>query len=295
MDDLDTVEHRLTKALPTLPPRLRRAAVYVLENPGDIATLSMRKVAAEADLALPHFDRLAKSIGFKTYNELRDVYRKHVQNGGPVAYPERVKKLQSSGKALGAEAIWQTFKDAAEQSVKVVFDRIDAELISTTANELQKRRHIYLVGMQASRTFMTYLHYIGGMASAKMRPVGRNGSVLADDVVDLSTDDAIICIALRPYAAATVRVAKLARQRGAFVVAITDSRASPLATLSDRVLLAPVMSPSFFDSYIGTTAIIEMLIGFFAIGSGAATVERVERIEADRNDLGEYWNDEAGI
>jgi len=295
MSEFDTVQDRLTKVRPTLPPQLRRAATYMLENPGEVATQSMRKVASAAEVALPNFARLAKAIGFETYNELRDVYRERVQLGGPVAYRERAMNLQSSGADRGIEAVWSSFRDAAFASIKSVFDHIDATLISATAEELHKRRRIYLAGMQASHPFVRYLSYIAGMASPSIFLVGREGSVLADDLADLGDRDAIICLAITPCARVTVEIAEIARQRGAFVVGITDSRASPLAALSDKILLTPTESPMFFESYIGSTAIIEMLIGFYAIGEGPSALSRIERIEADRRRLGEYWDEGDGL
>jgi len=295
MSEFDTVQDRLTKVRPTLPPQLRRAATYMLENPGEVATQSMRKVASAAEVALPNFARLAKAIGFETYNELRDVYRERVQLGGPVAYRERAMNLQSSGADRGIEAVWSSFRDAAFASIKSVFDHIDATLISAIAEELHKRRRIYLAGMQASHPFVRYLSYIAGMASPSIFLVGREGSVLADDLADLGENDAIICLAITPCARVTVEVAEIARQRGAFVVGITDSRASPLAALSDKILLTPTESPMFFESYIGSTAIIEMLIGFYVIGEGPSALRRIERIEADRRRLGEYWDEGDGV
>ena len=294
MEDFEAVQDRLTRLQVSLPPQLRRAAAYLLENPGDVATLSMRRVASNAAVPLPNFDRLAKEIGFSTYGELREVYRKRVQAGGAVGYPERAQHLQSAGEAQGPAATWAAFREAAVANITGVFDKVDATLISSVADELRGREQIYLVGMQASQPFVRYLHYIGGMASSCLRIVGRDGAVLGDDLVDLGARDAVVCLAIRPCARGTVQVAKLARERGALVVSIADSRASPLAAHSDRVLLAPVESPSFFESYIGATAIIEMLVGFYVIGGGSSAVERIEKIEEDRRRLGEYWDEGEG-
>lgn len=294
MDDLDATQERLTKARPALPPQLRRAAAYVLENPGDVATLSMRKIASAAQVAPPNFARLAKAIGFDTYGELREVYRKHVQHGAPFAYRERALNLQFSGADHGVEAVWSSFRAAAFDGIKHVFEHVDAGLISSVAEALRRRRRIYLAGMQASQPFVRYLHYIGGMVSPSMRLVGREGSVVADDLADMGERDAIVCLALRPCARATVQIARIARQRSVLVVGITDSRASPLAAVSDHLLLVPTQSPMFFESYIGATAVIEMLVGFYVIGEGACAVERIECIEADRRRFGEYWDEESG-
>ncbi len=70
----DVVE-QLTKAYPTLSKQLKKSAGYVLDHPGNIATLSMRQVAARADVPPPTMNRLAKSLGFETYNAMRDISR----------------------------------------------------------------------------------------------------------------------------------------------------------------------------------------------------------------------------
>ena len=41
---------RLTRAYPTLSPQLKRCAAYILEHPSEVATLSMRQVAARASV-----------------------------------------------------------------------------------------------------------------------------------------------------------------------------------------------------------------------------------------------------
>ena len=101
MDDFDAVQDRLTRLHPTLPPQLRNAAAYLLDNPGEIATQSMRTIASQSGVPLANFARLAQAVGFEKYNDLRDVYRRSVQLGGAEGYPERAAKLQASGKASG--------------------------------------------------------------------------------------------------------------------------------------------------------------------------------------------------
>lgn len=73
------VSDNLKELFPELPRALKVAATYMLEHPGDIATLSMRQVAGNAGVSLPNFSRLAKLLGFETYGELREIYRKQVQ------------------------------------------------------------------------------------------------------------------------------------------------------------------------------------------------------------------------
>lgn len=290
VNDFDEIQERLTRLHPTLPPKLRRAAKFLLENPGEIATQSMRTVATNSGVALPNLARLAKALGFDKYNALRDVYRKRVQVGAIGRYPERANRLQSSGKASGDAAIWASFRESALNSIENVYARIDVRTIAGVAEKLLKKETIYVAGMQASYPFSAYFSYVGGMVASKIRLVGRRGGVIADDLFDVGPRDAVVCLAIQPCAQLTVQVAELAFDRGAYVVGITDSPASPLAAYSSEVLVTSCSSPLFFESYVGSTAIIELLIGFMTLRSGPDAVDRIAQIEAERRRLGEYWN-----
>ncbi|AZV80747.1 hypothetical protein EBB79_22600 (plasmid) [Parasedimentitalea marina] len=56
------------------------------------------------------------------------------------------------------------------------------------------------------------------------------------------------------------------------------------------MLLATNRSPLFIESYVGTTVLSEALLGFFTINQPKDTITRIERIEADRLRMNEYWN-----
>ena len=54
----------LTAEIDELSPQVRRAAVYLLDNPGEIAVTSMRGIADAAGVKPNTLVRLARAIGF---------------------------------------------------------------------------------------------------------------------------------------------------------------------------------------------------------------------------------------
>lgn len=291
MSDYQQINDNLKELFSGLPRALKTAATYMLEHPGDIATLSMRQVAGNAGVSLPNFSRLAKALGYETYSELREVYRKQVQQNDISEYHLRAENLQKSGSDIGSAKMWDEFRSSTMNNLESLFDTIGSDYFVQVAGVLNQSRHVYLVGMQASLSFANYANYIGGMASEKFRMVRADGGIFADEISELGPEDAMIAVSQQPCANAAMQLATLAAERGAKVIAITDSPASPIALKSDYALLCPNKSPLFFESYVGTTVLIEALIGFFTMHQPGDVVERIERIEADRVRLGEYWND----
>lgn len=291
MEAFDTLQERLTHLRPDLPPQLQKAAGFLLDHPARIATESMRSIAESSGVALPNFARLAKALGFETYNDLREVYRRQVRLGGAQSYPARADRLQSSGKVSGDKAVWASFRESALANVENTYNGIDVKAIATLAAKLLKKRVIYVAGLQASHPFAAYFDYVGGMIAPNLKPLTGGGALPTDELVDMGRKDAMICLALQPCARMTVAMAEQARRRDVFLVGITDSRSSPLAAVSSELLLTPCESPLFFQSYIGAVAVLELLLGFMTLRAGPEAVKRIAQIEADRRALGEYWSD----
>lgn len=285
----EVVDH-LTRAHPTFSPQVRKAAAHVLENPGDVATLSMRKVAAGAQVPPPTMPRLAQALGFATYEAFREVYRRHLQERS-VAYSERAGRLQEKQLGDGASALWTAFRQASRANVEQLYDSLDSGIIGEVAETLIAARTVYIAGMQASAPFADYFQYVGCMARPNWVLVQNRSGVLADWVVDMNREDALLAIALQPCARDTIRLAQMAQERGAPVIGITNSRATPLAARSDFVLTVPSQSPQFFESYVATTALLEALIGFVVAKSSHDVLQSIDRVELCRHDLGEYWDD----
>ena len=282
---------RLTGAYPDLSRQLKKCAAYILDHPSEVATLSMRQVASRASVPPSNMHRLARSLGFQNYNEFRDIFRDSVTELS-VGYPQKAGQLQADvgesdlGDALGA------FRQAASANLDQLFDGMDPAAMQRAIDALTAARKVIVVGMHASFSFANYFHYVAAMGLRNWHLVTRLNGELSDQIEDLSPSDVVVGIALKPCAADTIKVARRARDAGARVIGITDSRTSPLAVCSTDVLLAPVRGPSFFESYIATTALIEVLVGMVVARGGKSIVENIDKIERCRREMGEYWVDE---
>ncbi len=286
----DLLDH-ITRLYPELSPQLRKAAGYLLENPGQVATLSMRKVAAAAEVPPPTLPRLSKSLGFATYEGLREVYRRQFQEQA-LGYSQQAGRLQEGRSDQDPQTLWSAFRQSSLDSVSALFAALDGEEIAQLADRLLAARRVYVVGMQASAAFASYFHYVGHMAKANWILARNRNGVMADGVVEMGPEDVLVALSIRPCARDAVRMAQMAQDRGALVIGITDSRTTSLAARSDICLTVQTQTPQFFESYLATTALFEALLGFVVARSGQEAVDNIDRVERTRRELGEYWDEE---
>lgn len=291
MDSYRDVLDRLSRAHPTLSPQVRKAAGFVLENPGSVATLSMRKVAADAEVPPPTLPRLAQALGFSTYDSFRDVFRNHMQ-GQSVGYSEQANQLQKLGGTDDSALLMTAFQKASFSNIEYLFATIDHELVDTIADKLLSARTVYIVGMQASFAAATYFHYVGRMAYPNWVLLDKRDGDLADRAVEMGADDILVAIAMPPSAKESIMMAQHARNNGTTVVGITNSRVSPLAARSDHILVVPMQSPQFFESFVSTFLLLETILGFAVAKGGDAAINNITQVEICRRELDEYWEKE---
>ena len=194
---------------------------------------------------------------------------------------------ESGASETAAESLWASCRDTAIANLGAAFENVDSELIASVADELRACRRIHVAATDDSHHLARYLHAIANMCTPRFHVIGRSGMAFGDDLVDIGEGDAVICLSSTSSPQATLQTAQLGRDRGALIVGIVESRTVALATVSDRLLLAPMESPSFFRSQTGAIAIIEMLVAFIELGSGAEASGRIERILADRRRFGQ--------
>ena len=86
-------------------------------------------------------------------------------------------------------------------------------------------------------------------------------------------------------------VATFAAERGATIIAITDSRASPIARLAREAIIVPIHTPSFLQTMTPAFIVVECLAALVAAKRGNAAVKAIEAVEAHLNRFGSYMTD----
>ena len=180
------------------------------------------------------------------------------------------------------EAMWAGFKEAALGNLAAAFENVGPRLVAGLADDIRSRNHVYVAGARTSHWLAGYLHRVANMASPSFCLVHPESGEFVDDVADMSDRDALICLSSLPSAGFLGDVARIGRERGALVITIAHDSATPLAALSDHLLVAPQHGASFFQSHVAVLALVEALVGLIALGEGPAATNRIERIEADR-------------
>lgn len=248
-----------------LSKQLKIIARYVEEHKDHIGLEGVQQVAQQCNVQPSAVVRFAKHFGYSGFSEMQALFREGIsrQLAPSRTYQSRIRDIITAGNgqsgSLSSTDIASEFLTGSLAGMQELKNSIDTTSFKKAVNLLAASDCIWIAASRRSFPIAAYLDYalqhtdkriglvtgIGGMQQGQMRSVRKN--------------DVMIAISFSPYAEETVAVAKSAVERGAKLIAITDSQMSPLAKLAQSSLVVQDNSTFGFRSLTSTMSMAQSL------------------------------------
>ena len=264
-------------------PQFQTGAAYLLDNPDEVAVLSMRKVAERANVQPAALVRLAQQLGFPGWNELREVFVSRVRTR-PEPLAARAQALIN---AKSTDSLAHRVASAQTHNLELTFSQ-SAESIVSAAKLLRKASHVHVAGFRSCFPVAFGLVYGYRLFRSTVSLISAEAGTLEMQLRAIESKHATIVASFAPYSAEAVRVAEAAVSQGCKLIALTDSVVSPIALNADHVLLFSHDTPSFFPSLVAANAIAELLVAQLLSLEGPDAIERLGRSETALHRHGAY-------
>ena len=246
------LDERFANSRSKLNARRQRLVRDILDSADETCFLSSREMAKRYRVDATTILRTTQVLGYKSFAEFAADLRQHF-----VARitPYTVLKAATREKRSVADHVEQAL-DKALDNLNILKANLDKQKVIELAQTIKRSRHVLVVGLDFAASLSYYLAYgllaLGFDAEA---PIGSSGN-LQYKVEVLTQKDVLIAISFGQCLRDTVEAVLHARQQGVPTFGITDSNTSPIARYCDAHLIAPVVSPSFVNSYVAPMAVI---------------------------------------
>jgi DNA-binding MurR/RpiR family transcriptional regulator len=262
----------LFKATPTLTPKLKSVAKVILDNPNLVATTSMRALASRAGVTPPTMIRLANTLGFENYESFRQVFQTSINEQN---FEDRANWLQLTSATDGIASIVHEIAESSLGNIKQFFQELDLDAVSEAADIILAAPNVYVIAAGGVHWIASYLYYVGKMAIPQMRLPRTSGNGLIEGLIPVKKGDVVLAMAYHPYARNGIEASEFALSRGASLIYLTDSKAAPLASKAEVLILQKTESPQFFPSMVSAMAAIETLISVIVARSGDDAIRSI--------------------
>ncbi|MEH6833066.1 MULTISPECIES: MurR/RpiR family transcriptional regulator [Falsihalocynthiibacter] len=282
-------EQQLSGKYASLSAKLKLAADYVVTNPVDVATRSLRAISKETDLSPATFSRMSAALGYDSYEDLREVLRRSFEQKAD-SFSQRVEVMQQRHDEGDQGFLTQHIMDSTS-NLQQLEAAIDMPTMEACVERLHDARSVLVLGALGSTGVAEYLTYMASFIAENWSMASRMGASLGSGLVGLSEQDVLIIITKPPFASNSIKAARVASEDGAFVVVITDTHTCPALAFASASFIVPTKSRNFFSSYASTLVLCEIMIGLLAGRAGAPVRARITEVENKIRRLNEVWGE----
>ncbi|MEM8837338.1 MAG: MurR/RpiR family transcriptional regulator [Pseudomonadota bacterium] len=281
------IEDRITENYTAMSSKLRKAADFVADNPVDVATRSLRSVAASSGVSPATFSRLARVLGYDDYEEMREAGRAAVGQR-LVPFSERAEAIRRGDQS----AAYFIHRQAAAciQNIDYLEQNLQPERLQEAVDLLFQANKVLLIGALGSAGIVEYFAYQAQFLARDWTVAGRGGASIAASFAQMQADDAVIVLTKSPYSGQALSALRLANQNGFKTLVLTDSHSSPALEYADRYFVIPTEAANFFSSYAATLVLIETMMSMLIAKVGPDAEARIKATEEQTRRLGENWS-----
>ena len=273
----------LMKIIQIKYPRLSKSqkliAEYILSSYDIAAFMTAAKLGVSVGVSESTVVRFANEVGFEGYPKLQKALQELIKNRLTT-----VQRLELSNDYLSNEYALRSVLKADIDNIRITLEKIDFKMFENVLDSIFRANKIYIIGLRSSTALAEFLGFYLNVILQNVKVVSYGISDIFEQMINVKKGDLVIGIGFPRYATKTINALDFAKSRGADVVAITDSKRSPLASKADYTLIAESNMASFVDSLVAPLSVINALI--IAVG-----MKEKEYISETFNNLENIWKE----
>ncbi len=256
----------------------RRIANFIEEHYDEAAFMTASKLGEIVGVSESTVVRFATEIGYSGYPYLQKAMQEMIRD-----------KLTSIGRIevttgrIGDKDVLDSVLNQDIDKIKRTIEEISREDFEHAVDAIINAEHIYIFGVKSASYIASFFGYYLDLMFGNVIMLNTTSKTTNYEKLFRITDkDVMIGISFPRYSTMAVDAMSFARERGAHVVAITDSMVSPLVTTADSILIARSDIASIVDSLVAPLSLINALIV-------AMVIKRKDEVKETFSKLEQVW------
>ena len=253
---------RISTEYDTLSKQLKVIAKYVEQHRDHVGLEGIQQLATHCQVQPSAVVRFAKHFGFSGFSEMQAIFREGLtrQLAPNRNYRTRIRDIIESGSgSLSSVEIAREFLAGSQAGMHELEANLDEAAFKKAVDMLRETDCIWIAASRRSFPVAVYLDYAFQHTDKRVCLMSGLGSMHQGQMRSVREGDVIVAISFAPYAEETLAAVDLAVERGARLIAITDSRMSPLSKLAKATLLVQDNSTFGFRALTSTMGLAQSL------------------------------------
>jgi len=274
MQSQDLLAH-INAMLPTFSKGQLAIARYITENYDKAAFMTASKLGGVVGVSESTVVRFSTELGFDGYPKLQRALQELIRTK-----LTSVQRIEVTTNRIGDKDILRNVINSDIEKLRITLGEINREDFDRIVDAILSARRIYILGVRSASALAVFLSFYFNMMLDNVRLLSSMGvSEIFEQMMSVSPEDVVIGISFPRYSKRTIRGLSFAKERGAKVIAITDSNISPITKIAHYSLIARSDMASFVDSLVAPLSVINALIAAVGMRRKDETYAKFQTLE----------------
>ncbi len=253
----------------------KKIADYILEHYDKAAFMTASKLGKSVGVSESTVVRFATELGFEGYPEMQKAIKGFTSNRLTA-----IQRMDVMSDHLSGEDVLSRVLNFDMEQIRKTLEEIDKDDFYSTVDELSEAKSIYVIGARSAAVLARFIVFYFNIMVDNCKIVHTTStSEMFEQILNIGEGDIMIGVSFPRYSKHTVKAFRYAHENGAKVIAITDSKSSPLAKYADHLLLAHSDMSSFADSLVAPMSLINALISAVGLRKQDYVANNFEHLE----------------
>ena len=230
-------------------------ARYILDNYDKAAFMTASKLGKTVQVSESTVVRFATQLGYDGYPSMQRALQEMIR--GKLT---SIQRIQASDGVLNGSDLMTNVLHRDMEKIRIAIDQTDPSEFERIVQTVADARKLYIVGFRSSSFLAGYLNFYFRLLFDNVTLVQGGAAGTFDQIFRVCPGDVVFAICFPRYSELALKTVHFAKERGATVVALTDSEMSPVARMAESSLLVHNEMISFVDSLAAPMSMLNALI-----------------------------------
>ncbi len=258
----------------------RRIANFIEEHYDEAAFMTAAKLGEIVGVSESTVVRFATEIGYSGYPSLQKAMQEMIRDK-----LTSIQRIEVTTGRIGDKDVIDSVLNQDIDKIKRTIEEVSRDDFDRTVEAIINAEHIYIFGVKSASYIASFFGYYLDLMFGNVIMLNTTSKTTNyEKLFRISDKDVMIGISFPRYSTMAVDAMSFAHERGAHVVAITDSMVSPLVSTADSILIARSDIASIVDSLVAPLSLINALIV-------AMVIKRKDDVKETFAKLEQVWSE----
>ena len=268
----------------------KKIATYIEEHYDAAAFMTAARLGEVVGVSESTVVRFAAQIGYNGYPYLQKAMQEMIRDK-----LNSIQRIEVTTGRIGDGDVVETVLNQDIDKIKRTIEEVSREDFAAAVDAIINAEHIYIFGVKSASYIAEFFGYYLDLLFGNVTMLTSTSKTTTyEKLFRITGRDVMIGISFPRYSTMAVDAMSFARDRGAEVIAVTDSMISPLVANADSVLLARSDIASVVDTLVAPLSLINALLVAVVIRCKDRIIDTLTSLEQVWKEQNIYARDDVG-